>query len=474
MKYYFTILLVFTNIILLPHYLFAQYKTIISGRIINPKEEAVKLSYSPHALSDEKIEKYAFLDENNAFEFEIFIETPIEAELSDLHEFTYIYIEPKDNIEIEINTDSFDESIVYDGKKGFDNNNYMIRYFLRFKDFESKGYFDIESLMYSASVDKFVQVADSIKAEKLAFYKQMQADLKLSKTFEIYALENILYEDARNRFRFYSYITYYNEPVPENYFSFLDNISPNTALPFLTTEYISFLYHYIPNGYLRMSENVIHYNNIKPSDLYYFTKKILIGQSSDYVCTVILSNLIENSLTQTHTELFEDYLRTCTTKEFKSIIEKKYTEILRSSSGSVSPNFNVINTNGDTALISSYFGKPTVVYFWASWSRACVNELAGIMLLQQQYINNDSLNFLLVSVDTEILEWKKAIDNFGIEGTHLLKDTDDNSDLTSLYNIDKIPYTLLIDKNGFIFKNPASLPSEIEKIRIEVEELLMR
>jgi len=103
-----------------------------------------------------------------------------------------------------------------------------------------------------------------------------------------------------------------------------------------------------------------------------------------------------------------------------------------------------------------------------------VNELAGIMLLQQQYINNDSLNFLLVSVDTEILEWKKAIDNFGIEGTHLLKDTDDNSDLTSLYNIDKIPYTLLIDKNGFIFKNPASLPSEIEKIRIEVEELLMR
>ena len=93
-------------------------------------------------------------------------------------------------------------------------------------------------------------------------------------------------------------------------------------------------------------------------------------------------------------------------------------------------------------------GKPTLVYFWASWCPPCRGEMP---YLQQVYDEWASKGLVLLTID--IGETPATITKYFAENNlSLLVLLDTDKEVSQEYGITGVPETFLIDRNGIIRK----------------------
>lgn len=63
------------------------------------------------------------------------------------------------------------------------------------------------------------------------------------------------------------------------------------------------------------------------------------------------------------------------------------------------PDFSVQRIDEKTITLSDYEGKPTVLYFWATWCGSCRTSLEELKKVYPEY--QYKINFLAVDLDTE-------------------------------------------------------------------------
>ncbi|MCS7005307.1 MAG: TlpA family protein disulfide reductase [Cytophagales bacterium] len=68
--------------------------------------------------------------------------------------------------------------------------------------------------------------------------------------------------------------------------------------------------------------------------------------------------------------------------------------------GQTLPDFFVYDMRGDKMNIFSYFGKPTLLEFWATWCTVCVKEMKEIPGLVEKY--KDEFQVVSISVDDQL------------------------------------------------------------------------
>jgi thiol-disulfide isomerase/thioredoxin len=90
-----------------------------------------------------------------------------------------------------------------------------------------------------------------------------------------------------------------------------------------------------------------------------------------------------------------------------------------------------------------------LVDFWASWCGPCRKENPNVVKAFTKY-SNKNFTILGVSLDEEKDEWKNAIQNDGLAWTQVSDLKRWDSKVVSLYNIEGIPYNVLIDPEGKI------------------------
>ncbi|WP_228377054.1 TlpA family protein disulfide reductase [Chryseobacterium sp. FH2] len=116
--------------------------------------------------------------------------------------------------------------------------------------------------------------------------------------------------------------------------------------------------------------------------------------------------------------------------------------------------FKINNTN---ITVSKKF---TLIDFWFSHCKACLEEMPKYKSIYKKYKNND---FEIIGISTDrtnyIDDWKKVINEKDLPWLNLL---DENSVEAQKYNINKFPTTFLLDKEGRIIKKDIS-PEELEK-----------
>ncbi len=76
--------------------------------------------------------------------------------------------------------------------------------------------------------------------------------------------------------------------------------------------------------------------------------------------------------------------------------------------GETSPDFQVTTTENKIVTLSDFEGKPTVIYFWATWCGTCRESLKELKKIYPDYENK--INFIAIDVDTE--ETLELISNF--------------------------------------------------------------
>ncbi len=128
--------------------------------------------------------------------------------------------------------------------------------------------------------------------------------------------------------------------------------------------------------------------------------------------------------------------------------------------------FVAYDENLNKVKLSDYIGKPVVVNFWASWCPPCKAEMPLLNELSSKY-KQDQLVVLMVNMtdgQRETINTAKKFISDSNYKMNVLYDKDSTAAIN--YNIESIPRTLFIDKNGYIVKD---YMGEITKVELDNE-----
>lgn len=117
--------------------------------------------------------------------------------------------------------------------------------------------------------------------------------------------------------------------------------------------------------------------------------------------------------------------------------------------GNKAPEIALPSPKGDTIRLSSFLGKYVLVDFWASWCPPCRRDNPDLVAIYKQF-RNKGFEIFQVSLDKTRDAWVTAIREDGCIWPNVSDLQYWNSPAAKTYNVDAIPASFLLDKDGTI------------------------
>ena len=135
--------------------------------------------------------------------------------------------------------------------------------------------------------------------------------------------------------------------------------------------------------------------------------------------------------------------------------------------GNLAPDFQLQNLEGDPVSLSELRGKPVILNFWATWCSPCVHEMPYLQQVYEEW-SGKGLVLLAINIGATSSKVTEFLQGHSLFLPVLL---DTKQDIARRYNIQYIPTTFFIDKDGIIqvvkvgaFPNKEAIETDLSKI----------
>lgn len=123
--------------------------------------------------------------------------------------------------------------------------------------------------------------------------------------------------------------------------------------------------------------------------------------------------------------------------------------------GNKAPEIKLPTTKGDTVALSSLKGKLVLIDFWGTWCAPCIAEQAELAKLYNKYkqstfTNGKGFEIYGVSLDAKKSNWENFINTNKINWIQVSDLKFWRSPVAKTYNIQGLPFNILMDGNGII------------------------
>jgi len=137
--------------------------------------------------------------------------------------------------------------------------------------------------------------------------------------------------------------------------------------------------------------------------------------------------------------------------------------------GQSAPDFALKSSSGENLRLSEYRGDVVMVNFWATWCGPCRQEMP---LLDQLYTRYQRVGFSLlgVNIDDDSSKAMNMVSELGVSFPVLF---DARKDVSRLYEVEAMPVTVLIDREGMVrYVHHGYEPGIEEKYLDQIRSLL--
>lgn len=216
------------------------------------------------------------------------------------------------------------------------------------------------------------------------------------------------------------------QAIEEKFSNYGDEIPPVSVQNQIRQQYDSLMQ-------ARVAEMQMTISKLNNSLIPYFATNFLMPQA-DYEFFKEIDNNLYGKFTKS---------------KYAQELHQKVERLAKTAIGSVAPDIVLQDPFGKTVSLSSLRGKIVLVDFWASWCKPCREESPKVVAAYNKF-RSRGFEVFSVSLDDNKEAWEKAINDDKLLWTHVSDLMKWNSSVVSLYNIDAIPFTLLIDREGKI------------------------
>ena len=377
-------------------------------------------------------------------------------------EFQTLLIEPNDSIMLRLNTNDFDESLVFTGN-GARKNNFLIKSFLN-DEVISKKFYQLQHL----EPKDFEKHIDEDKQKRIADLEQFILAQETSPLFKKIAEANINYSyyTCKEKYPFGYFgnnkLIHFSD-LPSDFYEYRKQIDFNDLSLSGVYSYNKFLDWYFHNTALKRYYHEGNHQKFDRLALDYNLEKLRLIDSvienetiKNYVLKHATRVFVYNTLSPEQSQsMLDSYLQKSTNETDMLYIKNLAYSTQNLSAGNKIPNINIVDFNNNVKNLHEVISGPTVIYCWSSnFKYSYRNNHYMMKALKAKYPN---MNFIAINInDMNTQSWKKTLNllKFPTENEYMFKNPNEAIQKFAIANSQKV---LIVDSNGFIIKSNADL-----------------
>jgi len=456
----------------------AQDTVKLSGKILNPVSDSIKVSYNDNFIAYYPKDFTTHLDKKGKFSFAFPVPhgTYTQATIAYGEKAAEIVIQPGDSLVVTVDASRFDSSIHYAGRGGA-----------------------IQNLLARHSIEKgnmnqyTLKIRTHINKEPDDFIKSIEIERKLENDF----LDKYKAGIPKSFIRYWnSYFLYYNyffieqyplahamikarrytDTIPDAYLSVIKQ------MPYAFDDSLLQLPPYLlyltgaidvklkAAGYTFYAGDTMHQREFQDSVIK-LVYKLMPDRSAEYYMAQNLYGRARNQPLGKTESMFTDFKKHWPESEYLPMLKKQVSIVESLAPGQPAPDFDIITQDGRKMKLSDLKGKVVYLGFWASWCKQCVGEMIKENKIKE-LIKNKPLEFVYVSIDDDAVVDSKLMSKFKITGTFHHAEGGWNAKEIMLYGVQSLPAYYLIDEDGKFTMQNAPGPLQSTELILAIEKWL--
>lgn len=471
--------------------LFAQFaNTLVKGTLKNANMVKEIDLYVNSKYLDNNNEVYTSnILEDGTFAFACEIKEPQLVILEYARNKTLIYLEPNDTLLIDADGNSFQYSLQFSGRSGF-NNTFYAQYLKdnpaeldRFKltQYQYGKYWysnspEMDIKMMSKEPDLFRRDM-TIRKEKamdmLAFFRTEHGS-KITKQFDSFMEAEILYNYGYHMF-LYGHVFKNKYKTPPEFFDFIKDIKKQN--PHIGNYwYREYLKAFVNHRFMEDKKTTETGSGSgaasvdKEENLYLqlldVAKQDFYGKELNYYQSEVITWAFKKKDFDKIEDSYYEFTKTNPYPQLEDKVMSVYHEAKKYAEGTQAPSFTIKGLEGEDISLNNYDGKVVFLNFWASWCKPCMTKMVEMQPVVED-LEKKGIVFLNISLDRKKETWQNTLSKNNFKGIHALSDGSANTDITRSYQVSVLPHYFIINKNGAFAEKPKQYNLETLKSHLE-------